>query len=33
MTFKDVAVLDGWANYLTDNTEKSTTGGGAADSL
>ena len=33
MEFKDVAVLDGWANYLPDNSKKTTTGGGAADSL
>ena len=32
MTFNDIAVADGWANYLTDDSNK-TTGGGAADSL
>lgn len=33
MTFNDVAVSDGWANFLSDNSNKTTTGGGAADSL
>ena len=28
MTFNDIAISDGWANYLTYNTEK-TKGGGA----
>lgn len=33
LTFKDVAVLDGWANFLSNTSNKTTTGGGAADSL
>ena len=33
MTFDDVAVADGWANFLSNNSNKTTTGGGAADSL
>jgi len=33
MTFNDVAVSDGWANFLSDNSNKTTTGSGAADSL
>ena len=29
----DVAISDGWANYLTDSTEKTKSGSGAADNF
>ena len=33
MTFNDVAVADGWANFLTDKSGNVTSGSGASDSL